>query len=668
MLQRRGVTPEDLLAIAVPQDPRPSPDGTRVAFTLRTVNRDTRRSVTHLWMGGGGAPARALTTGPFKDTQPRWSPDGQRLAFLTSRAAPGLAPEPGKDRMQLAVMSADGGEPTVLTREDASLSDPVWTPAGRLVFAMRRNDPGMTGDPRPASIRVTRLTYKANGTGYLPRDRWHLYTVDPADGGPPRPLTEGDWDDEHPVVSPDGKWIAWLAHRGPDRELDPDNQDLWVMPLEGGEAMLAAGRQLSTLRGGLYAAAFTPDSRSIVFLQAPGPRGNFLLDNTHVFVVPVDGSAPERNLTPELDRCALNLTMSDSIGIEQMASAPAFSADGKTVVFLISDSGRTLVARVPLAGGAIERLDVRGSVAAVNQAVAGGPIGLLLTDHTDPGSIATARWDATDVTIVCDPNELWRAEVDLGEPEEMWVKPEGGVPIQAWLLKPTGPGPHPLLLYIHGGPVFQYGHGFFHELQMLRARGFAVLYGNPRGSQGYGRNFAWSIHRDWGTKPMIDLMALVDHALAQGGLDETRMGVLGGSYGGYMTLWVIAHTDRFRAANTQRPVSHMESLIWSDFGGFLGEWLGAFPWEDPELYRQQSPLTYADRMNTPLLITQGLDDLRTPADQGERAFVTLKRLGKPVEMVLFPGADHDLSRKGRPEQRLARLEAIAEWMERHLSR
>lgn len=657
-MNRRGVTPEDLLAIAVPQDPQVSPDGRRVAYTVRTVNRDTRRSVIHLWIGEPGAEPRQLTSGPFRDTQPRWSPDGNLLAFVTTRS---LEPT-GKERTQLAVVPLAGGEPRVLTREDAAFGEPVWTPSGRLVFAMRKHDPTMVADPKsPAAIRVTRLTYKANGTGYLPQDRWHLYSLDPEDGGPPRPVTEGDWDDQHPVISQDGKWLAWTSNRREDRELDPENQDLWVMPLEGGTP-----RQLSTLRGGLHAPAFHPDGSSLVFLQSPGPRGNLLLDNTHVFAVPIDGSAPERNLTPELDRCALNLTMSDSIGIEAMASPPAFSPDGRHVVFLISENGRTVLARVPFAGGAVERLPVSGTVATLGQATPGGPLGLLITDHTNPGTIAVSTHDGRDLKQVADPNQLWCAEVSLAEPQELSVTPEGGVPIQAWLLKPDGPGPHPLLLYIHGGPVFQYGRGFFHELQMLRARGFAVLYGNPRGSQGYGRDFAWSIRRDWGTKPMIDLMALVDHALTQGDLDASRMGVLGGSYGGFMTLWIIAHTDRFKAANTQRPVSWLEGMIWSDFGGQIGDWWGSLPWEDPELYTRSSPLTYAARMNTPLLITQGLDDLRTPADQGERAFVTLKRLGKQVEMVLFPGADHDLSRKGRPEQRLARLEAIVEWMERHL--
>lgn len=652
---KRGVTAEDLFTLAVPLDPRVSPDGHRVAFAVRTADRETKKTRVHLWMGAPGEAARPLTAGPFKDTAPRWSPDGTRIAFFTTRGAP----HPGKDRTQVAVIPAAGGEIAVLTDVNASLTDLTWTPDGKLLFAMRRNDPAPPGESTPLAIRVTRLRYKMNGVGYYPSDRYHIHELDPATRAM-RALTGGDWDDTAPAPSPDGRSIAFLSNRREERELDDENQDLFVMPSGGGEA-----RQLTRLRGGVWSPVWTADGATLVFVQEPGPRGNFLIDNAHVFAVPADGSAPERNLTPDLDRCAMHLTMSDTVGIDTLAPPPALTDDGH-VLFTVSDSGRTLLARAPLAGGAVERVFARETVAAVHQARPGGPLALLLIDHANPGTVALAGPDGRDPRLVHDPNAAWLMDVDVAEPEELTVTPGGGGPIQGWLLRPRGAGPHPLLLYIHGGPVFQYGHGFFHELQMLCAMGFAVVYGNPRGSQGYGVDFARAIHRDFGTKPMADVMALVDAALARGGFDPARLGVLGGSYGGYLTLWIIGHTDRFRAACSQRPLAWCEGMIWSDFGGFLGDWLGAMPWEDPELYRFMSPLTYAHNVSTPLLITQGLDDLRTPADQGERAFVMLKRMGKPVEMVLFPGADHDLSRKGRPDQRLARLDAIAEFMRRHL--
>lgn len=665
---RREIVADDVLKIRVPLDPQVSSDGKRVVFCVRGVG-GCGRPYTNLVLGELESGAhRGFTMGPWSDTSPRFSPDGRWVAFLTTRPRPGEAPPAaGMQRTRIAVIPTDGGEARLLTDVDAQFDGLTWTPDSRgLVFAMRVPDPVPSGEARPLTIRVTRLRYKLNGSGYLPADRFHLHSLGIAGKQSPQRLTDGDWDDTDPSVSPDGCWIAFLSNRRDDRELDPDNHDVWVVPSTGGPV-----HQVSRLRGEAHGAAWSSDSRLLAFVQTPGARGNFLKDNAHVFVAPSDGSAAEWDLTPTLDRCTLNLTMSDTIGLEHMAIRPAFGPGDRTVLFPISDSGRTLLARVPVVPhgttpGLIERFSLQGTVAAMQQTASDGPIAVLSISHTSPGRVLVLGPDATTPLFEHDPNRDWLDEVTVRAPEPCSATPPGAVPIQGWLLRPPGPGPHPLLLYIHGGPVLQYGDAFFHELQWLCAQGFAVLFGNPRGSQGYGHDFTWAIHKDWGTKPFIDLMALVDAALARGGLDETRMGVLGGSYGGYMTLWTIGHTNRFRAACAQRTVSDMEAMIWSDFGGFMGDEVGAFPWEDPELYRRLSPLTHAQNMHTPLLLTQGLDDMRTPPDQAERAFVTLKRLGRPVEMVLFPGADHDLSRKGRPQQRVARLDVIGGWMRRHL--
>lgn len=239
--------------------------------------------------------------------------------------------------------------------------------------------------------------------------------------------------------------------------------------------------------------------------------------------------------------------------------------------------------------------------------------------------------------------------------------------MQGWLLVPPGPGPHPLLVDIHGGPVVQFGRGFFHELAWLAARGYAVLYGNPRGSRGFGDAFAAALHRNWADPAMADVLALLDHALEHDDrLDASRIGVMGGSYGGYLTNMLVAHSDRFRAACTQRTVSDLANMMWSDFGSGIGAEFDGWPWEDPEVYARLSPLTHIERMQTPMLILQGLADQRTPPDQGERLYVALRAVGTPVEMVLFPGGTHDLSRTGRPSQRIERLQIIGAWFDRWL--
>jgi dipeptidyl aminopeptidase/acylaminoacyl peptidase len=297
-----------------------------------------------------------------------------------------------------------------------------------------------------------------------------------------------------------------------------------------------------------------------------------------------------------------------------------------------------------------------------------GELAVITSSPTQPGTIE--RWlPASDARErVAWPMARYIESVRVAEPVELSLAGPDGGEVHGWLLLPEGRGPHPMLLAIHGGPFVQFGRSFVHELQLYAARGYAVLYANPRGSQGYGAAFASAIHRDWGGPAMRDLMAAVEFALANHPIDPDRLGVLGGSYGGYMTNWIVAHTARFRAACTMRTVSSMEAMIWSDLGFVLGDELGALPWEEPELYERLSPITYAAQIETPLLILHGLADQCTPPDQGERLYTKLRLLGKRVEMVLFPGATHDLSRSGPPRQRVERLRVILDWFDRHLMR
>jgi dipeptidyl aminopeptidase/acylaminoacyl peptidase len=666
MLQRPVGIP-DLLRLRIPLDPRVSPDGSRVLFTLKTTDTDAQLNCSNLSVGQPGQDARPFTTGSHKDWGGRWSPDGRWVAFFTNRRVPKDGQLEKKERTRLAVLPTDGGEIRFLTDLDATYGSFAWSPdSRRVVLSFRRNDPIPLGMTHLPAIRVTNLFYKLNGSGYLPKDRYHLYLLEFAPAATPVQITDGEWDDTEPVFSPDGRHIAFLSNRGPERYLDVENRDVWIVKSAGGDP-----RQLSTLRGEAWGPVFSADGRHLAFVKCVGPRGNSMRDNAHVYLVAAQGNAPEWDLTPELDRPTLNMTLSDTLGTEHIAPSPAFGPSDRAVTFVVSDQGTTYLARVAVVErgstpGKIERLFDAETVGTFHMARPDGPVALLLTSHTEPGQLRLVDANGQGSWPVADPNRAWKAELLLEEPELHQVVTPEGHRIDGWLLRPEGDGPHPLLLYIHGGPHLQYGNGFFHEFQWLRSEGYAVLFCNPRGSQGYGRDFTWAISRDWGTGPHADLMLMLDRVLATGGLDPARLGVLGGSYGGFMSLWMIAHTDRFRAACTQRTVFDMAAMTWADFGVSLADEFGATPWDDPELYRRLSPLTYADRIHTPLLITQGLADHRTPADQGERTFVTLKRMGRTVEMVLFPEADHDLSRKGPPPQRCARLEAIGEWFSRYL--
>lgn len=664
MSSKRTVRIEDLLLFQIPTGVRLAPDDTTVYWSQRGVDRALGKTVCHLVRGVHGEPPRALTSGAVIDLHARLSPDGSQLAFVR-RAVGGDAGSPA----QLCLIPSAGGEVRVLISERGDFGPPAWAPDGsRLVVSFRGADPVPEGEKGVLAIRVTRLHYKEDGTGYLPADRFHLHSVDLA-APALEALTGGDWDDSHPTFSPDGAWIAFCSNRRPDRDLDVEAQDLYLLSTAGGDL-----RCLTRERGMVLPPAWAPDSSWLAASAFIGPPGFALArKNVQLYRFPVDGTGPVC-LTAGVDRCTMNLTIDDLWGLEHWMHPPAVVDGGRTVLTSLSDRGRTYLAAVALSesGQPTGRVDrVVGGVVDFDARPVGGQVAVITTSPSEPGRIeirdlAGARRGGARREVAW-PMAPYCNEVELPRAVELEVDSTEGARVHGFLYLPAGEGPFPLLVAIHGGPVVQFGRGFFHELAAWAAEGWAVLAANPRGSQGYGEEFAAAIHRDWGTRPMADIMACVDHVIERHPIDRARLGVLGGSYGGYLTTWIIGHTGRFRAACAQRTVSSMEALIWSDFGSIFGTELGAQPWEDPELYARMSPLTYADAIETPLLVTQGLADQRTPPDQGERLFVALRLRGKPCEMVLFPGGTHDLSRNGSPRQRVERLRVIRDWFARHFA-
>jgi dipeptidyl aminopeptidase/acylaminoacyl peptidase len=651
---RRPMVPEDLLRIRFVSDPQISPDGRRVAFVVTTLSDARDEYLSTIWMvDTDGGEARPFTRGPRRDTAPRWSPDGRWLAFVSERGR--------KDKGQVHVMPADGGEPLRLTDLRAGVAGPAWSPDGtRLAFVSRvggweepEDEEERERSKPPRTIEV--LKYKSNGIGFVYDRPRHVFVVDAA-GGPARQLTDGPFDDQHPAWSPDGRWVAFVSARHPERDED-SAADVWVVSPEGGEP-----RRLTSTAGPASWPTFAPDGRTIAYLGHAYPRD--VARHHRVHVVPV-GGGPPACLTAALDRnCE---PMMGAVGPQWLGGTGA-------ILFQVEDEGDVPLYRVAAAGGAPAARVVGGSrqVTAFSVSADGACIAFTATDDVSPPEVFVCRADGSGERRLTDLNRGWRAEVALARAERFRFE-RAGFTIDGWVMPPVGLEPgrrYPALLNVHGGPASQYGHRFFDEFQVYAGAGYAVVYLNPRGSRGYDEAFARAVVGDWGGGDYADVMTGLDEALRRFAfLDPGRLGVMGGSYGGFMTSWIVGHTDRFRAACSERAVNALWSMFGtSDIGHAFQEAHaeGRPPWDDLKWYLEHSSLSYARDIRTPLLIMHSEDDHRCPIEQAEQLFVALKKLRRTVRFVRFPGEDHELSRAGRPRHRLARFRILLEWFREHL--
>jgi dipeptidyl aminopeptidase/acylaminoacyl peptidase len=678
MASRQPMTPEDLFELNFVDRVALSPDGKRIVYEVRTVDRDEDGYQTHLWIvpASGGEPRR-LTQGAHHNGGAAWSPDGQWLAFVSNRQ---------DKKSQVYRLPLAGGEAERLTDLDGEIGGLAWSPDGSgISFVYRPADPPEHGhlpgspqakkaleakeqkkEPKPPTfMRIDRLFYKLDGHGWLPKEFFHLHVLDVATRSV-RQLTFGDWNHDPGVWSPDGKWLAFSANRLPDADWHLPSTDIWVIPGGGGEP-----RCLTPQPGPAHHPSWSPDGRHIAFLGQTDENDWWGVRNEHVWVVPLTGGAA-RDVMPDFDRMAMGL-MGTDLNDAHGVAAPVWSRDGATIYFTGSDQGATHVYSVPVSGGTPRPL-TRGRIHVMDLVDARGSdaLAVIRCGHTDPGTVGVLDPATGEIHALAAPNAKILDRLHVGDPEEYWVQAPLGHRIQCWLLKPPRANPskrHPMILEVHGGPRIQYGHCFFHEFQMLAAAGFYVLFTNPRGAQGYGEEFTKSIVCNWGAPAFDDLMLAVDETLRlHPEIDPDRLGVTGGSYGGYMTNWIVGHTDRFKAALTQRSVVNLTSLmLGGDFSGGSTIEFGAEPWAMNDDYRRLSPLTYVENIRTPLLITHSMEDHRCPLIEGEMLYTALKLLKREVELVLFPGESHGLSRGGTPSRRLARLHVMRDWFVKHLA-
>ena len=619
------MTPDQLTEIHVPSDPRLSPDGTRVAFVVSTPNLDEDRYDTSIWVEN-----EQFTAGPG-DSAPRWSRRGTHLAFLRS--------VDGKPA-QVAVIPTNGGEARIVSDFELGVEALEWSPAGDriAVVAVTYTDEwaGLDDEERDRRPRrLTRVPYRFDNKGWIHDRRRHIWVVEPDGAEEPRCLTPGDFDEEAPAWSPQGDRIAFVSDRDPKQGLVPGN-DVWEVEVDSGELAQV------TERGFWSAVSYRPDG-ALHLLGNNSPR---YPENSYLHRREDDRTL--RELTGHLDRSSISLA----------AGQAAIRWDGKDAVISVEDGGRVGLVKVTAEGIVDPLVESEGVVTGfdtVDQRLV-----YTATTWDSPGEVIS---DGTRLTSLND------SDLGLVGPDHFRVDSEGHE-VDVWVYLPPGDAEVPLLLNIHGGPASQYGFGFFDEFQVFAGAGYGVVACNPRGSSGRGSEFVRAVTGEgWGVVDHADISAAVEAALARHPrLDAERMGVMGGSYGGFMTAWLIGKEDRWKSAVVERALISWTSFSGtSDIGGsFAGNYIDVSYPEWWDTLWEASPIAIAENATTPTLVLHSENDFRCPIEQAEQYFMALLRNGTEAELLRFPSEGHEMSRSGKPRHRKERFEAILDWHARHL--
>jgi dipeptidyl aminopeptidase/acylaminoacyl peptidase len=665
-MPKQPISLADLAKPKLVGDPNLSPDGARVVYTIKITNIEKNKYFTHLWLANmnDGAP-RQFTFGEVSDTSPRWSPDGQTIAFIRNK----------DKKTQIWLVAANGGEPRQLTTlPEGGISELCWSPDGaRLAFAFRptheawtrdaakkREENGQSNPPRV----ITHVRYRMDGEGFRD-ERQHLWVCEVATGQTTQ-ITKGDYDDFSPAWSPDSATIAFTSNRSADPYRMMERVDIWLVAARGG-----AIKKVATPVGPKGSLAFSPDGKRIAYYGAQTTEP-WKPHNDRLWVVSLNGR-DARSLTDSFDRTMGDATLGDAREGGKMG--PMWAGDGKQIFVLVSDTGSCHLYAVDVAQAKMTAL-TKGAldVSAFSADTRGATLALLIGEPTRPMEIHVGNLENAKLALkpLTHTNAEWLRSVQIGKPQEFYLKQADGATIQGWVIRPTNfkaGKKYPALLYVHGGPHSQYGNVFFHEMQYHAARGYVVVYTNPRGSNGRDEHFGAAIYHDWGNLDYQDVMAAADYMSRLPYVDAKRMAIAGGSYGGYMTNWVVGHTDRFKCAVTDRSICNWLSMnSTSDItmpGN--GAWAPGTVWGNTEQQWNLSPLKYVANVKTPTLIIHSEGDLRCPISQGEEWFAALKWLKVETMFVRYPReTSHGMSRGGPIDLRFDRLTRIGEWLDKHL--
>ncbi len=628
------------------RSPAISPDGTQILFTRGWTDKMTDRYRSSLWIVDvGGERVRELTSGDFTVGSPVWSPDGERIAFVSSR----------DDTSQLHVMWLDTREVAQLTHLDRSPGSIRWSPDGKQIaftMFMPGKDPALSikMPPRPKGaqwaqgpIIIDRLNWRRDGSGPTPVGFSHVFVIGSTLGGTPRRITDGDYSHSNPQWSADGKTIYVSAIRKPDADYLRRDSEIYAIDLESLDVTA-----LTTRKGPDRGHRVSPDGNWIAYTGYDDKMYTSHLSN--LYLMDKEGG----------NKRVLAQSLANSPG------SVTWAQDSSGVYFRIGEKGSYNLYFASV-DGKVSKLTEGVHTLSSFTVAENGQVATTRSTPDRPGHLVTFNVnDPMNMKELVDVNKDVLQGVKLGEVEELWFTSKDGLSVQGWLIKPVGFDPtkkYPMVLWIHGGPWAMYSVGFSWTFQNFAAEGYAVLFTNPRGSTGYGQDFVNGIHYSYPGKDSDDLMAGVDAAIAKGWIDANNLFVCGGSGGGVLTAWIVGHTDRFAAACSMRPVINWHSFVGTTDGASWYDQFQKKPWEDPMEYAVRSPLHYVANVSTPTMVLTGEADLRTPISQSEEYYRALKLLKKETLLVRMPDEFHGFR---RPSHRLTQQLYLMAWFEKHM--